>query len=113
MACEGRKASSLLQMSRTLMGLLVTLRGGSFGGEIRSRRFFHTELRFDCQLTLSPVGSGPVARGAALNISLRFSTNPPPYSSGVNAPLALPITLTGRSVRNSFKLERKPVDNGL
>src|SRR5579871_2979779 len=38
-AWEGPKALSLDQISFTLTGLLVTCSGGSFGGEIRSRRF--------------------------------------------------------------------------
>src|ERR1700688_2004467 len=94
MACEGPKALSLDQMSFTLTGWLVTLRGGSLGGEIRSRRFCHMTLYGDCQST---VMREDTALGVGLNHSLKFSATPPPYSSTVNtSPLTFLAIFTGR-----------------
>src|SRR5271165_2014415 len=110
MACAGPKASSWLQMSFTRTGLLVTLSGGSFGGEIRSRIFSQRTLEVGCQST---VMREETAFGVGLNHSLRFSAMLLPKPSGVNtAPWPFLGTLTGRSARKSLKLEKKPRERG-
>ena len=77
MACEGPKASSLDHMSLTLTGWLVTLSGGSFGGEMKSRIFCQKTLPGDdCQsISMRDVPAPRAMRGAnpVLNHSLRFS----------------------------------------
>src|SRR5271169_6429770 len=53
------------------------------------------------------------ALGVGLNHSLKFSATPPPYSSTVNtSPLTFLATFTGRSMRKSLRLERKPRERG-
>src|SRR3984885_2040269 len=81
MACEGPKALSFDQISFTFTGWLVTLSGGSFGGEIRSRKFCHMTFPGDCHST---VMREETAFGVGLNHSLKFSATPPPYSATVN-----------------------------
>src|ERR1700738_491308 len=98
-------------MSFTLTGLLVTLSGGSLGGEIRSRIFCHMTLYGGCQST---VMREDTALGVGLNHSLSFSARPPPYSSTVKtSPFTFLEIFTGRSMRKSLKLERKPRERGL
>src|ERR1700676_3859010 len=53
------------------------------------------------------------ALGVGLNHSLKFSEMPPPYSSTVKtSPRTFLAIFTGRSMRKSLKLERKPRDRG-
>src|SRR5882762_9965740 len=105
-AWDGPNALSLVQMSRTLTGWLVTLSGGSFGGEMRSRIFCQSTLYGGCHSTAMREDT---ARGVGLNHSLKFSPIPEPKASGVNT-AALPFfgIFTGRSARKSFRLERNP-----
>src|ERR1700690_749189 len=110
MACAGPKASSLLQISFTFIGLLVTLSGASFGGEIRSRIFCQRTLEVGCQST---VMREDTAFGVGLNHSLKLSETPLPKPSGVNtAPWPFLGTLIGRSARKSLRLEKKPRERG-
>src|SRR5580700_6225561 len=97
-------------MSFTLTGLLVTLSGGSLGGEMRSRTFCHMTLYGDCHST---VMREDTALGVGLNHSLKFSATPPPYSSTVKtSPRTFLATFTGRSIRKSLRLETNPRDKG-
>src|ERR1700694_2282147 len=53
------------------------------------------------------------ALGVGLNHSLKFSATPPPYSSMVKtSPRTCLAIFTGRSMRKSLRLERKPRDRG-
>src|ERR1700686_799398 len=56
---------------------------------------------------------GDRALGGGLNHSLKFSEMPPPYSSTVKtSPRTFLAIFTGRSMRKSLRLERKPRDRG-
>src|SRR5882672_3561052 len=81
MACAGPNALSLVQMSLTLTGRLVTFSGGSFGGEIKSRMFCQRVEELDCQST---VIREETALGIGLNHSRRLPAIPVPKPSGVN-----------------------------
>src|SRR5271154_2500110 len=93
------------QISGTAIGWLVVRSGGSFGGEIMSRRFCQKPPRPAFQLTSRSEFTGP--RGAGLKNSFRLSFRLSPKAGCLNTSDLLAVTLTGLSVRNSFRLEKK------
>src|ERR1700690_611080 len=114
MPCDGPKALSLLQISFPFTGWLLTFSGGSFGGEIVSRKFCQNVRYQGCQSTAMRERIAPrAAFGGELKYSLRLATNPVPNSSWVNTvgPLPWPCIFTGRSNRNSLTLAMKPSDS--
>src|ERR1700735_5706837 len=91
-------------MSFTATGLLVTFRGGSFGGEISSFRF-RQRLGVSFQLISRSLLTGP--RGARRKNSLKLSAVVSPNPAMLKTGARSPRTLTGRSVRKSFRLEAR------
>src|SRR5579863_3346866 len=60
------------------------------------------------QFTARRLLSGPFGTGFDLKKSLRFSLNPPPYSSGINVECTFGFVLIGFSVRNCLRLDQNP-----
>src|SRR2546426_2410107 len=98
-----------LRMSRTLTGWLVTLRGGSFGGAIASRRFSQNTRYQGLHSTSMRERLACFAEGGnGWKNSFRLPKKPSPYGSPMNAPpLGSRRTFTGRSARKSLRLEKK------
>src|ERR1700722_11226945 len=71
MACTRVNCVFLDQLAGTAMGLLVVRNGGSFGGDIVSRRFCQNPPSPAFQFTSSSEFTGP--RGAGLKNSFRLS----------------------------------------
>src|SRR2546422_2666947 len=100
-------SSFRLQMSRTLTGWLVTLRGASFGGAMASRRFSQNTRYQGLHSTSMRERLACFADGGnGRKNSFRLSKKPPPYCSSVNG-LGSRRNFTGRSVRKSLRLEKK------
>src|ERR1700677_2455878 len=64
--------------------------------------------KFEPQLTASRLFIGPFGTGLDLKKSLRFSLNPPPYSSGIRFDCKFGLTLIGFSVRNCLRFDQNP-----
>src|SRR5574337_954034 len=108
--CARLNCSLRLQMLRTLTGLLVTFSGGSLGGAIASRRFSqNTRYQGFHSTSMRERAAHCAAGGSGRNHSFRFSKNPPPKPPSEKGtwPLWFRGSFTGRSVRNSFTLEKK------
>src|ERR1700679_157390 len=105
MACTRVNCVFFDQISGTATGLLVVRSGGSFGGEIVSRRFCQKPPRPAFQLTSRSEFTGP--RGAGLKNSLKLSFRLSPNAGCLKTSDLLATTLTGRSVRNSLRFEKK------
>src|SRR5208282_3404104 len=107
MACVQPKFSSLVQMSRTLTGLLVKFAGGSFAGKKTSLMRLPKPPKFVPQETASRLFTGPLGTGRELKKSLKLSKTPAPNEGFTNGAPGRSLTLTGRSVRNCFRLDQK------
>src|SRR6267154_50139 len=101
------KFSSFDQISFTLIGLLVTCRGGSFVGAKASLIRYKKPPKFEPQFTANLLLSGPLGTGRELKNSLKFSLTPPPKRLRVKGASGRSTTLIGRSVRNCFRLDQK------
>src|SRR6267143_2939159 len=101
------KFSSFDQMSFTLMGFTAKGRGGCFGGEKKSLTRVPKPPKFDPQATASLLFTGPLGAGREVKKSLRLSPRPVPKDVCVKGASLRSCTLTGRSVRNCFRLDQK------
>src|SRR5215472_13978462 len=92
------------QISGTSTGWLVVFSGGSFGGEIQSRRL-RQRPGSSCQLTRRAEFTRP--RGAARKNSLMLAAKPEP-NRGMSKAVGVPAwILAGRSARKSLRFERR------
>src|SRR5580658_908158 len=83
--CDGANALSRLQIACTFTGLLVTFRGGNFGGEIASRRFRHKVRYAGCQSTLIRETAVPRAIfGVLRKHSFRLEMKPPESAASLS-----------------------------
>src|SRR5579859_2290173 len=101
------KFSSFVQMSRTLMGLLVKFAGGNLAGKKNSFSRAPKPPKLLPQETASRLFTGPLGAGPERIKSLKFSTTPPPNAIFTNGASGRFFTFTGRSVRNCFRFDQK------
>src|SRR5258708_33375017 len=101
------KFSSLDQMSFTVIGLTAKGKGACFGGEKNSLMRVPKPPKFDPHATASLLFTGPLAAGRELKKSFRLSPTPVPKDVCVKGASLRSRTLTGRSVRNCFRLDQK------
>src|SRR5260370_3876374 len=101
------KFSSLDQMSFTFTGFTAKGKGGCFGGEKNSLMRVPKPPKFDPQATANLLFTGPLGAGPELKKSFRLSPTPVPKDVCVKGASLRSRTLTGRSVRNCFRLDQK------
>src|SRR6266849_3607377 len=101
------KFSSLDQMSFTFTGFTAKGKGGCFGGEKNSLMRVPKPPKFDPQATASLLFTGPLGAGRELKKSFKLSPTPVPNDVCVKGASFRSRTLTGRSVRNCFRLDQK------
>jgi len=94
-------------MSFTRIGFTAKGSGACFGGEKNSLMRVPKPPKFDPQATASLLFTGPLGAGRELKKSLRLSPTPVPNDVCVNGASLRSRTLTGRSVRNCFRLDQK------
>src|SRR5271154_3502191 len=107
MTCVHPKFSSFVQMSFTFTGLLVKFAGGSLVGKNASLSRVPNPPKFVPHATANRLFTGPFGTGRELKKSLKLSTTPVPNPGFTNGASARSRTLTGRSVRNCFRLDQK------
>src|SRR5580765_2442331 len=106
-ACVQRKFSSFVQMSFTLIGLLVKFAGGSFAGKKASLMRDPNPPKLVPQETASRLFTGPFGTGRELKKSFRLSKTPAPNAAFTKGAPGRFVTFTGRSVRNCLRLDQK------
>src|SRR5712664_1196807 len=101
------KFSSFDQISFTFTGFTAKGSGACFGGEKNSLMRVPKPPKFDPQATASLLFTGPLGVGLELKKSFRLSPTPVPKDVCVKGAPLRSRTLTGRSVRNCFRLDQK------
>src|SRR5437660_3713074 len=101
------KFSSFDQMSFTFTGLIPGGSGGCFGGEKKSLTRSPNPPKFAPQATASLLFTRPLDAGRGRKNSARLPATPEPNVVSVKGASLRARTLTGRSVRNCFRLDQK------